>query len=426
MTGKDRKNMRKKITFLLIATMILTSFSAVFAADTADIDATPISAGAAAPADVKDTNYEDAVSTLMGKGIISGYMDGTFRPGTTINRAEACVIVIKAMGPSENNLSDAPKSSFKDLTGYDWAAKYIDFAAAKGVITGYADGTFRPAGKVTYAEMASMLIRALGYKTDELTGVWPDNFISKAAAIGIFKGIDYSANTAAIRGSVALMTNIVADNIANGTKPEELTEPGKGETGESGKDPSKDQDKDQTDYLADFSGRAYGILLDTAKVLNAKGDTVDEYEFLIGNKTLYLKTNGKVATDTTAAIDAHLIAGEIYGLQMNSGVVTKFGTSDDGFLALNSPAGYSDFSIGAWADVKEVKNHVIETKAAYGGRNIFTALDNASVYIAKVESGVITGYKAGSISDINADMKVRLYAITGDNPGIVEIVLTQE
>lgn len=70
--------MRNKISFLLIAILILTSFTFVFAADTA-------------PADVKDTKYEEAVVNLAKKGIVTGYPDGTFRPNGNISRAEACI-----------------------------------------------------------------------------------------------------------------------------------------------------------------------------------------------------------------------------------------------------------------------------------------------------------------------------------------------
>lgn len=388
--------MRRKISFLLIAALILTSFTAVFAAETGSL------------VDINNTKYETAVRELAKKGIISGYSDGTFRPAGTINRAEACVIVIKTMGPSEKNLKEAAKSSFTDLAGCDWAGEYINYAAAKGIISGYGDGTFRPSGSVSYAEMASMLVRALGNSAGQLTGTWPDNYISKAVELGIFTNVSYSKNAPALRGDVALMTNAVAVDIANG-----------------GKIPEEPKDEVTNPY-AEFSGRAYGILLDVARVLNEKGDKVDEYEYLLGTKTLYFKTNGKVTSDLPAAVDAHLAAGDIYGLQLNSGVVTKFGTSDDSFLALNLPGGFNNFGIAAWAQVKAVKNMVIETKAAYGGRSIFTVIDDASIYVAKKDGGVITGYEKGTINDVSDGYFVRLYSVTGDTPGVVEIVLVSE
>lgn len=302
------------------------------------------------------------------------------------------------------------------MAGYDWASKYISYAAAKNVISGYPNGTFRPAEPVSYAEMASMLIRALGYKSEELTGVWPDNYISKATAVGIFKGFNYSADAPASRGNVALMTNAVAENIADATKPDE--KPENSDKDEPGKKPENP--------LADFSGRAYGILLDVAKVLGEKGDAVDEYEFLFGSRVLYLQTNGKVG-DPAGDIDGNLNAGHIYGLQMSNGIVTKFGVSANNFDGIKSPTGYEDFTDDGWATVEEAKNQVVKTINKYNDRDSFTVLTDASVYVAEVDSGgSITGYKAGSFKDIKQGKEVRLYAVTGDTPGVVEIVLVKE
>ena len=55
--------MRKGISFLLVLAMVFASFAAVFAADSQS------------PADVKVTKYEAAVTALIEKGIISGYID---------------------------------------------------------------------------------------------------------------------------------------------------------------------------------------------------------------------------------------------------------------------------------------------------------------------------------------------------------------
>ncbi len=423
--------MRKKISFLLIAMMMIASFTVAFASNEGVV---PISAAVKSPLDVVDTQFESAVNALVEKGIISGYPDGSFRPDIGISRAEACIVAVKAMGPTDEELNEAAKTGFTDLEGYGWAEKYINFAAAKGVVAGYPDGSFRPADKVSYAEMASMLIRALGYKADELTGDWPDNYISKASSIGIFKGIKYSADSNATRGNVALMTNAVADNIKDGTKPEEIEESdeSKDEPGESKDEPGKD--KDAANYLADFNGRAYGILINTAKILNSKGNTVDEYEFLIGDKILYLMTNGKFDADTAATIDDHFKAGNLYGMQMNNGVVTGFATSNDGFSGFSKPpGGFEDFTAndgvteGEWAKVSEVNNYVIKTGKAYGdpARDIYTVLYDASIYVAEEKNGEVTGYKSGSIRDVKVGKEVRLYSITGDNPGVAEVVLVR-
>ncbi len=398
--------MRKGISLLLMLALALTSFTTAFAVE-------PETPGV--PADVQGTAYEAAVKALMDKGIISGYPDGTFRPEGTITRAEACVVIVQAMMASEKDLNDAAKKDFPDLAGYDWAAKYINYAAAKGAITGYPSGNFGPAWHVTYAEMASMLVRAMGYGPEDVTGVWPDNYISKAVELGLLEDVDYSAHAPALRGHVALMTYEAADDIEEANKPEE----------DEVKDPEEPGDKDQDDpagHLADFSGRAYGILLDVAKVMNDKGDAVDEYEFLIGSKALFLKTNGKVTADSKDEIEKHFEEGNLYGLRMSNGVVTGFDTSDNDFVGINA-GNFENFEIEGWAEVKSVSNYVIKTEDTFDDRDTFTVLDDASIYKAIEKDGKITGYERGTIRDVREGRHVRLYSVTGKEPGVVEIVL---
>jgi hypothetical protein len=385
--------MKRILPILLISVLIFASFSSAFAE------------GVTLPSDVKGTKYEDAVSLLMEKELIAGYPDGSFRPYSTINRAEACVIIIKAINPSEEELKGAEDSSFPDLAGFGWASEYINYALEKGVISGYPDGTFKPSGNVNYAEMASMIIRALGYEDEAIKGEWPDNYIFKGEELKIFENIGYSALSPAIRGDVALMVGKVAEDIK---KPDDKpSEPG-----------------DQADPMNEYSGRAYGILLDIAKVTNEKNNIVDEYEFLLGSKTYYFKTNGKTSPISISALDGHLNSGDIYGLQMRGGVVSSYDTSAGNFAGIGSPTGYEDFT-GAWASVKEIKGYVIETNSSYAGRSTFTAHENVSVYVAKMDGAAVTGYEAGNIRDVKAGKDVRLYSVTGNNQGVVEIILVK-
>ena len=54
--------------------------------------------------------------------------------------------------------------SFADVPDTYWAARYINFAATRGWVTGYSDGTFKPENTITRAEVAAVLCRhATGY-----------------------------------------------------------------------------------------------------------------------------------------------------------------------------------------------------------------------------------------------------------------------
>jgi len=159
---------------------------------------------AATPA-VSDTAgkaCEDAVNVLTELGVVKGYPDGSYKPENIVTRAEMAVIVISALGLKDYAVGT---SSFKDMAGYDWAQGYVAYAQSLGVINGYPDGTFKPGKTVSYDEAATMLVGALGYNADSLVGTWPANYVTKAKTLGILDDVK-AGITGANRGDIAVMT----------------------------------------------------------------------------------------------------------------------------------------------------------------------------------------------------------------------------
>ena len=120
----------------------------------------------------------DAISTLVNAGILSGYPDGNFNPGAAITRAEFATLVTRFVG-----IDETATHSFTDLSGH-WAEKYVATAVKLGWIAGYDDGTFRPDGKITRAEAMTLVNRILyryvngaGQHNDAVK--WPDNTEAK-------------------------------------------------------------------------------------------------------------------------------------------------------------------------------------------------------------------------------------------------------
>lgn len=70
---------------------------------------------------------------------------------------------------------------FKDTKGH-WALESILYLRVKGIISGFEDGTFRPNGQVTRAQLAAMLVRAREIKTGKGTGVETGTETSKEAS----------------------------------------------------------------------------------------------------------------------------------------------------------------------------------------------------------------------------------------------------
>jgi len=160
---------------------------------------------AAAPSDVTGTKYEAAVDNLIKLGVVNGYPDGTYKPGNIVTRAEMAKLVVVAMGLKD--AADAVKANtiFSDVKADHWASGYINVAVNLGILKGYPDGTFKPENTVTYAEAVTMLLRALGYKDDKLAGNWPTNFIVKAASLGVTSGVTMAPNNGAVRGDIAVL-----------------------------------------------------------------------------------------------------------------------------------------------------------------------------------------------------------------------------
>ena len=94
-------------------------------------------------------------------GIITGYSDGNFRPDAPVTRAEFAAIASRF-----EKLTEGSKS-FADVPDTYWAARYINFAATRGWVTGYSDGTFKPENPITRAEVAAITCRLLERSADQ-------------------------------------------------------------------------------------------------------------------------------------------------------------------------------------------------------------------------------------------------------------------
>lgn len=120
--------------------------------------------------------FNNAVSTGVNAGKLTGYPDGTFRPNQSITRAEFAAIAVRFLSDEVQGVSGG---SFSDTAGH-WAADAIGRASAAGWITGYPDGAFRPNQSITRAEAATIINNMLGRAPDKdhlLAGMttWPDN-----------------------------------------------------------------------------------------------------------------------------------------------------------------------------------------------------------------------------------------------------------
>ena len=99
---------------------------------------------------------ESSIRPLFEKGILQGYADNTFKPGLRITRAEFAVVLCKAL-----DIEPAGGSTgFSDTAGH-WAGSYITAVKEEGLLNGYGDSTFGPDRPISRAETAVVLKKAL-------------------------------------------------------------------------------------------------------------------------------------------------------------------------------------------------------------------------------------------------------------------------
>lgn len=115
------------------------------------------------------TPYGSAVESLQERGVIEGYADGTFRSGNSINRAEFLKIVLEGR---EENFSFTGSDCFPDVSTEDWFAQYVCKAKAEGIVGGYPDGFFRPGRTINFVEAGKILSLAFGQNIDQTSPDW--------------------------------------------------------------------------------------------------------------------------------------------------------------------------------------------------------------------------------------------------------------
>jgi uncharacterized protein YvpB len=123
--------------------------------------------------DVEETRWsKPAIDFLTQRGSISGYPDGTFRPAASITRAEFSNMIYHYLTKGGTAEETVP-SGFPDVTEESFAYAAICYLYAHQIVTGCSDGTFRPNQSLTRAEAAVMLLRLTDWEVIPVQVVLP-------------------------------------------------------------------------------------------------------------------------------------------------------------------------------------------------------------------------------------------------------------
>lgn len=158
--------------------------------------------------DVSDKHWANqAITELSLDNIISGYEGSEFLPQKDVSRAEAAVMVAKALG-----LKPVSGSQFKDVPTSHWASGYINALAQKGIVSGRPEG-FVPKGDISRGEITVILTRAFTMSAttsnvsfSDINNHWAKSSIMKVASAEVASGYNdgtFKPNASATRAEFA-------------------------------------------------------------------------------------------------------------------------------------------------------------------------------------------------------------------------------
>ena len=111
--------------------------------------------------------YNASIQYIFDRGVVTGFPDGTYRPAATITRADAMTMIGRAIGMQ----TDASSHYFKDVKTGSYAAGYINKAYELGFIEGLPNGSFQPEAPIKRGDMAVIMKRVF-----ELTSTGTNSF----------------------------------------------------------------------------------------------------------------------------------------------------------------------------------------------------------------------------------------------------------
>ena len=119
------------------------------------------SAGTATTISDDDTPTADAptLDKTDHSAYLSGYPDGTVRPTGNVTRAEVATIFYRLLSDTARSKYASKTNSYADVFPDAWYNDAVSTLSNAGIISGYPNGTFQPDGEITRAELTSIVMR---------------------------------------------------------------------------------------------------------------------------------------------------------------------------------------------------------------------------------------------------------------------------
>lgn len=153
------------------------------------------------------SQYAEAINAISEAGIVKGYDDGTYKPLKKINRAEFTKIIIEAKYPGKAQGTNC----FNDVND-EWFAEYVCYARNRSIVKGNPDGTFRPGSEINTAEAYKIVFEAmLNDPNYDESGEWYDKYLEYAKVYDLDFSNNLEPLHAVTRGEMAQMIYLVLE-----------------------------------------------------------------------------------------------------------------------------------------------------------------------------------------------------------------------
>lgn len=135
--------------------------------------------------------------------------NGDYKLGDSLLRSEAAAFIVRVMGKENHvllNKEDYWGTRFPDVISSRWYAPYVGYCLEQGIISGEADGYYRPNNTISEKAFLKLVLGALGYEYGADFD-W-DEVYMKSFYVGLVDDQDYlykTGTTLPIRGEMWLM-----------------------------------------------------------------------------------------------------------------------------------------------------------------------------------------------------------------------------
>ena len=144
--------------------------------------------------------------------VLQGYGDGLLHLEDSLTRAQMATILYRLLDEKSIAAYETAEAAFTDVPADMWCSRYVSAIAKAGIVAGVGNGSFYPNGKLTWAQILTVLSRFTEPKACALQHIqydgWAVEAVQTAVALGwIEDSADFDPNAIISRGDFMELVN---------------------------------------------------------------------------------------------------------------------------------------------------------------------------------------------------------------------------